>query len=82
MNDFASTDRVSFFPSMPKKGEGLERALAKTDEELAGELMLAITDMRIRRDEGGTAEQVEARTNQLAAAERALARIRKRLAKK
>jgi hypothetical protein len=70
--------RVSFL-SMPSNDELFRRALARTDEELEEELSRVLEVMRARLAEGGTEEQVEARRQQVAAAERALDRIKRRL---
>ena len=70
--------RVSFL-AMPSNDELFRRALARTDEELEEELSRVLEVMRARLAEGGTEEQVEARLQQVDAAERALCRIRKRL---
>lgn len=75
----AMSQQPVHFLSMPSSDELLRRALARTDEELETELVRTLESMRARLAEGGTPEQLEARRQQVAAAERALDRIRKRL---
>ena len=70
--------RVFFFRPMPRDQDLLKRALGRSTEELKAELERVLADMRARLLEGGTPEEQEAKTRQIQAAERALARLVKK----
>lgn len=69
---------LHFLP-MPGDEELLGRALAYSDEDLLARLDRAIIQQEERLAEGGTEEQIEARTRLLRAAERARERVLRRL---
>lgn len=71
-------DRLHFFGAMPNDDDLLKRALAKTDAEMRADLVRSIRLLRSRIAEGGTGEQLGARREELAAAERALDRLNRR----
>lgn len=72
------TQRAVFF-DMATDEELLRRALAKTDEELEADLARIVEDLRRRCAENVGELRNEARAKELAAAERSLERVRKRL---
>jgi hypothetical protein len=68
------------FRHMPRDDELLRRALAKTDDELERDLARIVAELRQRCSEDLVdTDRLDARRRELAAAERALERVRRRL---